>query len=148
MTIVAIAAAGIGAVILAVELKSVKSEYGVYLVMAAGVFIFLYGLGKMQVILDTLELIRESWSLTAPIRMLAVTGTSLTEGEEGDQLTLFESQGTRERRLRQEKLEAAMDQVRGGYGRDALAPGRLLGGDLGLTRKKGGEGADGKEGEK
>ena len=95
-----------------------------------------------------LELIRESWSLTAPIRMLAVTGTSLTEGEEGDQLTLFESQGTRERRLRQEKLEAAMDQVRGRYGRDALTPGRLLGEDLGLTRKKGGEGADGKEGEK
>ena len=94
-----------------------------------------------------LELIRESWSLTAPIRMLAVTGTSLTEGEEGDQLTLFESQGTRERRLRQEKLEAAMDQVRGRSGRDALTPGRLLGEDLGLTRKKGGEGADGKEGE-
>ena len=95
-----------------------------------------------------LELIRESWSLTAPIRMLAVTGTSLTEGEEGDQLTLFESQGTQERRLRQEKLEAAMDQVRGRYGRAALTPGRLLGEDLGLTRKKGGEGADGKEGEK
>ena len=60
MTIVAIAAAGIGAVILAVELKSVKSEYGVYLVMAAGVFLFLYGLWKIQVILDTLELIRDS----------------------------------------------------------------------------------------
>ena len=42
LTIVAIAAAGIGAVILAVELKSVKSEYGVYLVMAAGVYLSLW----------------------------------------------------------------------------------------------------------
>ena len=43
MTIVGIAAAGLAAVLLAVQLKSVKSEYGVYLVMAAGVFIFLFG---------------------------------------------------------------------------------------------------------
>ncbi|HJC47907.1 MAG TPA: stage III sporulation protein AD [Candidatus Lachnoclostridium pullistercoris] len=60
MTVVTIAAAGLTAVLLAVQLKSVKSEYGVYLVMAAGIFIFLYGLGKMQVILDTMALIRDS----------------------------------------------------------------------------------------
>ncbi|HIX51224.1 MAG TPA: stage III sporulation protein AD, partial [Candidatus Lachnoclostridium stercoripullorum] len=40
MTILTAAAAGLTAVLLAVQLKSVKSEYGVYLVMAAGVFIF------------------------------------------------------------------------------------------------------------
>ena len=56
MTILTAAAAGLTAVLLAVQLKSVKSEYGVYLVMAAGVFIFLYGL----VILDTLAQIRDS----------------------------------------------------------------------------------------
>ena len=60
MTILTAAAAGLTAVRLAVQLKSVKSEYGVYLVMAAGVFIFLYGLGKMEVILDTLAQIRDS----------------------------------------------------------------------------------------
>ena len=60
MTVVTIAAAGLTAVLLAVQLKSVKSEYGVYLVMAAGIFIFLYGLGKMQVILDAMALIRDS----------------------------------------------------------------------------------------
>ena len=60
MTILTAAAAGLTAVLLAVQLKSVKSEYGVYLVMAAGVFIFLYGLGKMEVILDTLSQIRDS----------------------------------------------------------------------------------------
>ena len=60
MTILTAAAAGLTAVLLAVQLKSVKSEYGVYLGMAAGVFIFLYGLGKMEVILDTLAQIRDS----------------------------------------------------------------------------------------
>ena len=60
MTILTAAAAGLTAVLLAVQLKSVKSEYGVYLVMAAGVFISLYGLGKMEVILDTLAQIRDS----------------------------------------------------------------------------------------
>lgn len=60
MAILTAAAAGLTAVLLAVQLKSVKSEYGVYLVMAAGVFIFLYGLGKMEVILDTLAQIRDS----------------------------------------------------------------------------------------
>ena len=60
MAILTAAAGGLAAVLLAVQLKSVKSEYGVYLVMAAGVFIFLYGLGKMEVILDTLAQIRDS----------------------------------------------------------------------------------------
>ena len=60
MTILTAAADGLTAGVLAVQLKSVKSEYGVYLVMAAGVFIFLYGLGKMEVILDTLAQIRDS----------------------------------------------------------------------------------------
>ena len=49
------AAAGIGAVLLAVQLKGVKSEYSVYMVVAAGFFIFFYGAGKLKIILDTLE---------------------------------------------------------------------------------------------
>lgn len=58
MTVVTMAAAGLVAVLLAVQLKSVKNEYGIYLVMAAGLFMFLHGLGKMGVILDTLKEIR------------------------------------------------------------------------------------------
>lgn len=58
MTVVTMAAAGLVAVLLAVQLKSVKNEYGIYLVMAAGLFMFLNGLGKMGVILDTLREIR------------------------------------------------------------------------------------------
>ena len=40
MSIVTIAAAGIVAVLMAVQLKSTKGEYGIYVVLAAGLFIF------------------------------------------------------------------------------------------------------------
>ncbi|MEY8336419.1 SpoIIIAC/SpoIIIAD family protein [Lachnospiraceae bacterium 62-35] len=55
MTIITMAAAGITAVLLAVQLKGVKGEYGIYMVIAAGFFIFFYGVGKLAIILETLE---------------------------------------------------------------------------------------------
>ena len=53
MSIVTASALGLSAVLLAVWLKSVKSEYGVYLILAAGLLLFFYGAGKMRVILET-----------------------------------------------------------------------------------------------
>ena len=55
MTVVTIAVVGITAVLLAVALKGMKGEYGTYLVMAAGFFIFFYGVGKLTTILDTIK---------------------------------------------------------------------------------------------
>lgn len=55
MTIITIAAAGLAAILLAVQFKGMKGEYTVYMVMAAGCFIFFYGTGKLKAILDTLE---------------------------------------------------------------------------------------------
>ena len=46
MTIITISIVGITAVMLAVELKGVKGEYGTYLAAAAGCFIFFYGIKK------------------------------------------------------------------------------------------------------
>ncbi len=77
MTIIGAAAAGLTAVLLAVQLKSVKSEYGIYLVMAAGIFIFLYGLSRMKIVLETLEMIRsciqvDSAYLSTLIKMIGI----------------------------------------------------------------------------
>lgn len=58
MTIITIAAAGIATILLAVQLKSIKGEYAVYMVMAAGFFIFFYGTGKLKSILEALERIQ------------------------------------------------------------------------------------------
>ncbi len=58
MTAVTIAVIGLVAVILAVQLKTVKAEYGVYLVLGAGLVIFFYGLSKLETVLETLKQIQ------------------------------------------------------------------------------------------
>lgn len=55
LTIASVAVIGLAAVVLAVQLKAVKGEYGVYLVFAAGLVIFFYGLSKLETVLDALK---------------------------------------------------------------------------------------------
>ena len=55
MNIVTIAAAGIGAVLLALQLKSLRPEYGAYLIVAVCIYIFFYGVTKLETILKALE---------------------------------------------------------------------------------------------
>lgn len=55
MTVAAIAVIGLVSVMLAVQLKAVKGEYGVYLVLGAGLVIFFYGLSKLEVVVETLK---------------------------------------------------------------------------------------------
>lgn len=78
MSIVLIALFGITAVLLAVPLKTVKSEYGVYLGLSAAVFIFLYGMGKLSSILEALKQIQSSITihqvyLNSLLKMLGIT---------------------------------------------------------------------------
>ena len=58
MDIVKIGAAGIAGVLLAVLLKHQKSDYAVYVSLAACVFIFYYAVGKLHVITETIETIQ------------------------------------------------------------------------------------------
>ncbi|WP_313071669.1 stage III sporulation protein AD [Lacrimispora sp.] len=78
MTVVTIAVTGIIAVILAVSLKGVKGEYGTYVVMAAGLLIFFYGLGKLTSILDTMKEIQSyikinNVYLSTLVKMIGIT---------------------------------------------------------------------------
>ena len=78
MTVVTIAVVGITAVLLAVALKGMKGEYGIYLVMAAGFFIFFYGVGKLTTILDTIKQVQSyikinSVYLSTLIKMIGIT---------------------------------------------------------------------------
>lgn len=59
MTIITIGIVGLTAVLLAVQMKSTRGEYGIYLVMAAGCFIFFYGVSKMETILDAMSRLQE-----------------------------------------------------------------------------------------
>ncbi len=55
VTVVSIAVIGLTAVVLAVQLKAVKGEYGIYMVLGAGVVIFFYALSKIEAVLDVLR---------------------------------------------------------------------------------------------
>lgn len=58
MSVISIAAAGIAAALMAVQLKGMKGEYGLYLAAAAGFFIFFYGMGKLEAILEAVRKIQ------------------------------------------------------------------------------------------
>lgn len=58
MTTEAIAVIGLVSVLLAVQLKTVKGEYGVYLVFGAAVVIFFYGMFKLETVLETLKAVQ------------------------------------------------------------------------------------------
>lgn len=78
MTVITIGIVGITAVLLAVEMKSMKGEYGTYLVMAAGCFIFFYGVSKMETIFDAMKRIQgfikiNQVYLTTLIKMTGIT---------------------------------------------------------------------------
>ncbi|MFT4107960.1 MAG: stage III sporulation protein AD [Lacrimispora sp.] len=78
MTVMTIAAVGVASVLLAVSLKGVKGEYGTYLIIAAGFFIFFYGMSKLTAILDTMKEIQSyikinSVYLSTLLKMVGIT---------------------------------------------------------------------------
>ena len=78
-----------------------------------------------------LELIQASWNLRTPIRMITLTAASLVEEGSGEQLSFFQPKEDPGRQ-RRDRLERALDQVRGKYGRDAVSIGSSIHNDIGL----------------
>jgi len=78
MTVITIGIVGIIAVLLAVQFKGVKSEYGTYLAVAAGCFIFFYGVSKLESIMDAMKQLQEFIHinrvyLTTLLKMVGIT---------------------------------------------------------------------------
>ena len=68
-------------------------------------------------------LVEKSWAISAPVRLLSVSGTSLTDNC-SEQMTLI---GDRtDENLKNTKLDQAMDNIRTRYGKDAISYGRLM----------------------
>ncbi|MBQ7796089.1 MAG: stage III sporulation protein AD [Lachnospiraceae bacterium] len=59
MTIIQAAILGIAAVALAVQVKALRPEYSVYIILAAGVVIAFLGVSRLELILDTAKTIGE-----------------------------------------------------------------------------------------
>ena len=55
MSVLTIGILGIAGALLAVELKGLKGEYGIYLVAAVGLVIFFYGVTKLKTVIETIR---------------------------------------------------------------------------------------------
>lgn len=77
-----------------------------------------------------MDLITSSWNMKSPIRLLTITGTNLIPQEDAaEQINLFEKD-SHEKRVRTGKLESAMDQIRGKFGRNAISFGSTVNKDI------------------
>lgn len=81
----------------------------------------------------SMELIEASWQMGKPIRLLAVTAMKLIPKDEAtEQMTLFETPQEALVRAKRERLELAMDRIRGKYGEDSIATAGIVYNDLGI----------------
>jgi len=89
-----------------------------------------YAANQTKLIYDTaLDIVKESWNLRAPIRLLGVAATNLTTGVAFRQLDFF-STTTGEEDLRQQRLDKAVDQIRSRFGGGALKHASLMSSDI------------------
>ncbi len=77
-----------------------------------------------------MEIINSSWNMADPVRMLTITGINLTGENEDEQLSMLSlSNGSREK---SEKVERALDHIRGKYGTRSITFGGAVGNDMGI----------------
>ena len=65
----------------------------------------------------------KSWTMSAPVRLLSVTGTNLTDCCTEQMMLIGD---TTEGKLKNAKLDHAMDSIRSRYGQNAISYGRLI----------------------
>lgn len=80
---------------------------------------------------DAMSLLQSCWTPPSPIRMLTVTVQQLSNSPGGEQLSLFERDGTKQRE-KQRRLENTMDAIRRRYGGGAIRPASVLENDMGI----------------
>ena len=78
MSVLPIGVLGIAGTLLAVELKGLKGEYGVYLVAAVGLVIFFYSVTKLKTVIETIRQVQayirlNRMYLEALLKMIGIT---------------------------------------------------------------------------
>ena len=84
-----------------------------------------------DIIADTaMSIIRKSWKMHDPIRMLTITAINLCDENQAQQLSLFADENVLAEKG--EKVERAMDDIRKKFGTDSIKFGSVIGNDIGL----------------
>ena len=69
-----------------------------------------------------MQILKEQWDLSKPIRMLTVTGINLVSENAGEQMSIFDI-GEDSKREKIDKLEQAVNEIRHRYGNDVILRG-------------------------
>lgn len=84
-----------------------------------------------EVIADTaMDIIKKSWHMRNPIRMLTITAINLCDENQAQQLSLFAEENISTEKG--EKAERAMDDIRKKFGNNAITFGSVIGNNFGL----------------
>ena len=81
-----------------------------------------------------MDLIERNWRYSDPIRLITVTGINISVGLPEEQLSLF-SPAQEDEKKKNEAVDAALDSIRGKFGKYSIMYGGLLGNDLGISYK-------------
>lgn len=64
MNIIKIAILAISAVLIALQFKSSKSEYGIYIILVVSMFIFFYGIERISQVIGAIDLVKNKLSVS------------------------------------------------------------------------------------
>ncbi len=78
---------------------------------------------------SALEIIRSSWHVGNPIRLITITAINLTDETADEQMSIFTADN--EAHIRGEKIERTMDEVRKKYGSSSIGFAAVLDNDIG-----------------
>ena len=75
-----------------------------------------------------MKIVRHSWNMKKPIRMLTVTGSSIVPEGTAEQISFFDEATTPKR----ENLEKTLDKIRDKYGKNSVKNANIINNDLGI----------------
>ncbi len=75
-----------------------------------------------------MEIMRHSWNMKNPIRMLTVTGGGIVSENAAEQISFFDE----EKNPKRENLEKTLDAIRDKYGKDSVKNANVINNDLGI----------------
>lgn len=87
-----------------------------------------------EIFRQAIDLIKASWQMRDPIRMLTITAINLCHEDEAQQLSLFDT-GLKSRE-KGEKVERTIDDIRAKFGDNAISFGRVLNNDIGIDMEE------------
>lgn len=79
---------------------------------------------------NAMDIIRTSWNMREPIRLLTVTAINLTDESESEQLSIFADVSSS--REKNESVERTMDEIRRKFGDSSINYGQVINNDIGI----------------